>query len=56
MLLTLERIEAPGSWEVWWGGGGDILLEMGEEVWGEVQSEGKPGGGSRLDCEKRLNN
>jgi hypothetical protein len=29
----LERLEAPGSGEVWWGrvevGGGDTLLEMG---------------------------
>jgi hypothetical protein len=32
MHLTLERLEAPGSGEVWWGGMvGDILLEMGEQ-------------------------
>jgi hypothetical protein len=31
MHLTLERLEAPGSGEVWWDGqGGEILLEMGE--------------------------
>jgi hypothetical protein len=31
MYLTLKRLEAPGSGEVWWGwgwGSGDILLEM----------------------------
>jgi hypothetical protein len=27
MHLTLKRLEAPGSREVWWGGG--ILLEIG---------------------------
>jgi hypothetical protein len=32
--LTLKRMEAPGSLEVWWGGVGvvDILVETGE--WG----------------------
>jgi hypothetical protein len=29
MHLTFERLEAPGNGEVWWGEGGDILLEMG---------------------------
>jgi hypothetical protein len=34
MHLTLEKLEAPGTGEVWWGGGGmgwvgDILLETG---------------------------
>jgi hypothetical protein len=32
MHLTLKRLEAPGSEEVWCGrgwGGGDILVEMG---------------------------
>jgi hypothetical protein len=48
MHLTLERLEAPGSGGVWWGG--DILLEMGvgwgEEVWDEEEhSEGRQGGG-----------
>jgi hypothetical protein len=30
MHLTLERLEVPGSGEIWWGGAGlvDILLEM----------------------------
>jgi hypothetical protein len=35
MHLTLNRLEAPGSLEVWLGrrvGGGDILVETG--VWG----------------------
>jgi len=27
MHLTLKRLEAPGSLEVWWGG--DLLLETG---------------------------
>jgi hypothetical protein len=33
MYLTLKRLEAPGSLEVWWDGGwegGDILMETGE--------------------------
>jgi hypothetical protein len=36
MCLTLKRLEAPGSSEVWWGGGGDFLLETdwGVLVWG----------------------
>jgi hypothetical protein len=31
MHLTLKRLKAPGSLEVWWGGGeiGDILVETG---------------------------
>jgi hypothetical protein len=29
MHLILKRLEAPGSGEVWGGGGGDILLETG---------------------------
>jgi hypothetical protein len=33
MHLTLKRLEAPGSLEVWWGEGGDILVEMGVGVW-----------------------
>jgi hypothetical protein len=42
MHLTLERLEDPGSGEVWCGMGrsGDILLETGEEVWNEKQSRG----------------
>lgn len=43
MHLTLGRLVAPGSKEAWLGGngtgrrvgGGDILLEMGEEEWAE---------------------
>jgi hypothetical protein len=31
MHLTLERLEVPGSGEVWWGVWSDILLETGEE-------------------------
>jgi hypothetical protein len=42
MHLTLKRLEAPGSGEVWWGG---ILVEMEEEVWDVEQSEGGVGGG-----------
>ena len=40
MHLTLKRLEAPGSLEVWWGGGGveDIFVETGgrKEVWDMV--------------------
>jgi hypothetical protein len=32
MYLTLKRLEAPGSLEVRWGGGGDIHMETGS--WG----------------------
>jgi hypothetical protein len=46
MYLTVKRFEAPGSGEVWWGGGrGGDILEMGEGVWDEEQFEGRPGGG-----------
>jgi hypothetical protein len=34
MYLTLNRLEGPGSLEIWWGGGclgEDILMETGEE-------------------------
>ena len=44
--LTLKRLEAPGSLEVRWGGGGDIHMETGwdgEEVWDVEQSEGELG-------------
>jgi len=53
MHLTLERLEAPGSLEVWWGGwggwGGVIIVETqgkgsGEELW-DVESEGWTGRG-----------
>jgi hypothetical protein len=46
MHLTLERLEAPGSRETWWGWG-DILLEMGaggEEEWDEELWERGPRG------------
>ena len=47
MHLTLKRLEAPGSLEVWGVGGGNILVETGsgEEVWDVEQSEGGQGGG-----------
>jgi hypothetical protein len=47
MHLTLERLGAPGSGEVWLGGCGcgSILLETGEEkVWDVEQSECGQGG------------
>lgn len=47
MQLTLERLEAPGREEVWWGRvewDGDILLETGEVKWDEELLEGGPGG------------
>jgi hypothetical protein len=43
MHLTFKRLEAPGSGEVWWSRGGDILLETGVGV-GD-QSGGRLGGG-----------
>lgn len=30
---NFQETWCPREWEVWWGG--DILLEMGEEVWDE---------------------
>jgi hypothetical protein len=35
MHLTLKRLEASGSLEVRWGGGGNINVEIGggEEMW-----------------------
>ena len=47
MHLTLKRLEAPGSLEVRWGGGGGIHVERGcggEEVWDVEQLEGGKGG------------
>jgi hypothetical protein len=43
MHLILERLDTPGNGR---SGGvemgsGDILLEMGEELWDEKQSEGR---------------
>jgi hypothetical protein len=44
MHLTLERLEAPRSGEVWWDGSvGDIFLETGEEEWDEEMLESGPG-------------
>lgn len=57
--LTLERLEAPGREEVWWGRvewGGDILLETGEVKWDEELLEGGPGGEWGLDGKNRVNN
>ena len=52
MHLTLKRLEAPGSLEVRWGGGGGIHMEMGwggEEVWDVEQSEGGWVGGQGME-------
>ena len=50
MHLTPKRLEAPGSLEVWLGGGwgvGTFLWRQGsgKEVWDVEQSEGGGGGG-----------
>jgi hypothetical protein len=48
MCLTLERLEASGSGEVLWGGGGTEvgwghpLGDRGEKEWDEELWEGKP--------------
>ena len=42
MHLTLKRLEALGSGQVWWGV--DILMEMGEEVWEVEESKNGLGG------------
>jgi hypothetical protein len=46
MYITLKRLEAPGSLEVWWGWVEISLWRQGdrEEVWDVEQSEGGPGG------------
>jgi hypothetical protein len=49
MHVTLKRLEAPGSGEVWWSKGwvgGGILVETGgwEEIWGVKHSDGGQGG------------
>jgi hypothetical protein len=49
--LTLKRLEAPGSLEVRWGGGGSIHVETGwgrEEMWDVEQLEGGSGVGNGL--------
>jgi hypothetical protein len=46
MHLTLKKLEAPGSLEVRWGGGGvghPRGDRGGEEVWDVAQSEGGQG-------------
>ena len=58
MHLTLKRLEAPGSLEVWWGGGGrDILMktEGQEEVW-DVEQSGWIGRGREwnMECKNEL--
>jgi hypothetical protein len=45
MHLTLKILEDPGSREAWWGRGGDILMEMREEMWDAEHLEGGTGGG-----------
>ena len=50
MHLTLKRLEATGSLEVRWGGGGDIHMETGwggEEVW-DVEQSKVDGGGDKI--------
>jgi hypothetical protein len=59
--LTLEKLEAPGCGQVWWGGGEGrgILLEteMGRGLMGwKMVGEGRPGGEWRLDCKNGLKN
>jgi hypothetical protein len=52
--LTLKRLEAPGSLEVRWDGGGNIHVETGggKEVWDVEQSEGGCGVGKNTECKK----
>ena len=52
MHLTLERLEAPGSGEVWWGEGWKMEVEVSsilfwrlERVWGGEQSGDRLGKG-----------
>ena len=57
MHLTLKRLGAPGSEEVWWERGwefGYILLRLGsgKEVWDVEQSE-SGSGGSGLSVKKK---
>jgi hypothetical protein len=47
MHLTLKILEAPGSLEVMWGGGG-AYRGSGEEVWDVEQSEGDRGAANRI--------
>lgn len=52
MHLTFERVEAPRSGEVWWGGFWDIFLKIGEEDWDEGLLEGRPGRGYNWTVKK----
>jgi hypothetical protein len=56
--LTLKRLEAPGSSEVRWGEGGDILVEMGG--WGGGMGcgtvRGWIGEGNKIQSIKKLIN
>jgi hypothetical protein len=48
VYLTLKRLEAPGSGEVWWGGRWGMETfswRLWEGVWDVQQSEGGPGWG-----------
>jgi hypothetical protein len=54
ILLTLKRLEGPGSLEVRCIGGGSIHVESGwgvEEVWDVEQLEGGWGGWN-MECKK----
>ena len=51
MCLTLERLQAPGSGEVW---GWDILLEMREEEWNEELLEADLEGYNDWTVKKRV--
>jgi hypothetical protein len=62
MHLTLKRLEAPGSLEVWWGEGGVGVVRGGgyilwRERFGEEEKESRPGGESNLEIKiKKLIN
>jgi hypothetical protein len=51
MHLTLKRLEAPGSLEGRWGGGGDIYVETrgGKGICEVEQMEGRPGVGIKYE-------
>jgi hypothetical protein len=61
IYLTLKRLEAPGSGEVWWGGGGEvgagnIILEIvGRRRYGIVRGQTERGIKNGL-FKKRLKN
>jgi hypothetical protein len=59
MHLTLKRLEAPGTLEVRWEGGGGIHVETGwggEEVWDMEQMESGWGLGNGIWSIKRITN